>query len=177
MPKIQFTTTDGTTGEYELNQERMSVGRADDNHIVIPDGSVSSHHGEFTFDGSSWAFTDTGSTNGTKIGGERVESIPLYSNTGFVMGSVECAFISDEAASSGASESQASWEAEESPPSRAASFSASSSGSRAINRSARVGFGPHKKAKDASRTMLMLLGVVGCLACLAAIFISMKMGA
>jgi predicted component of type VI protein secretion system len=174
MPKIQFTTTDGTTGEYELNQERMSVGRADDNQIVIPDGSVSSHHGEFTFDGASWAFTDTGSTNGTKVGGERVESIPLQASTAFVMGSVECAFICDDA---GATKAQASWEAEESPPSPAVSFSVSSSGNRSINRPARVGFGPHKKEKDGGRSMLMLLGVVGCLACLAAIFLSMKMGA
>ncbi len=173
MPKIQFTTTDGATGEYELNQERMSVGRADDNQIVIPDGSVSSHHGEFSFDGASWLFTDTGSTNGTKVGGERVDAVQLQSTPSFVLGSVECAYIADEAAPA---ESGGQWE-EEAPASYSAPVAAGGYGSRQIDRSARVGFGPHKKEKDGARSALMFLGVLGCLACLAAIFVSMKMGA
>ena len=176
MPKIQFTTTDGATGEYELNQERMSVGRADDNHIVIPDGSVSSHHGEFSFDGASWLFTDTGSTNGTKVGGERVDTVQLQSSPFFVLGSVECAYIADEAAHSQSAASNSQWE-EEAPATYSTPVAAGGYGSRPLDRSARVGFGPHKKEKDGSRSALMFLGVLGCLACLAAIFVSMKMGA
>ncbi len=173
MPKIQYTTTDGTTGEVELDQERMSVGRAEDNHVVIPDGSVSSRHAEISFDGSSWTLTDTGSTNGTKIGGERVETVNLDTTGAFTLGSVDCVFIGDPASTQTAS-----------PVTTARSSARSSTSStggyadKPYDRAARAGlFGPRKKEKDASRSMLMLLGVVALAACGAAVFMSMKMGA
>lgn len=173
MPKIQYTTTDGATGEVELDQERMSVGRADDNNIVIPDGSVSSRHAEISFDGSSWVLTDTGSTNGTKVGGQRVDSVNLDSTGAFTLGSVDCVFIGDGGSSQTASPVTTAR--------ASASSSTASSGSYAsqpYDRSARAGlFGPHKKEKDSSSAMLILFGVVGLAACGAAVFMSLKLGA
>ena len=172
MPKIQYTTTDGATGEVELDQERMSVGRADDNHIVIPDGSVSSHHAEIAFDGSSWVLTDTGSTNGTKVGGQRVETINLDATGAFVLGSVECVFIGDGGSNQTAPAVTAARSSSRSSPSSTGGYS-----SQGYDRTQRTGFGPHKKEKDSSRAMLVLLGVVGLTACGAAVFMSLKMGA
>ena len=171
MPKIQYTTTDGATGEVELDRERMSVGRADDNHIVIPDGSVSSHHAEIAFDGTSWVLTDTGSTNGTKAGGQRVDTVNLDVSPSFALGSVECVFIGD-----GGSSRTASAVTEARSSSRSSSTATGGYASQTYDRSRRTGFGPHKKEKDSSRAMVMLLGVVGLLACGAAVFMSMKMG-
>ena len=172
MPKIQYTTTDGTTGEVELDQERMSIGRSDDNNIVIPDGSVSSHHAEVSFDGSSWLLTDTGSTNGTKVGGERVDAVHLDASPSFVLGSVDCVFIGDGGGSQTASPVTAARSS-----SRSSTASSGGYASQPYDRSRRTGFGPHKKEKDSSRAMLMLLGVLGLAACGAAVFMSMKMGA
>ena len=172
MPKIQYTTTDGATGEIELDQERMSVGRADDNNIVIPDGSVSSRHAEIAFDGSSWVLTDTGSTNGTKVGGQRVETINLDATGAFVLGSVECVFIGDGGSNQTAPAVTAARSSSRSSPSSTGGYS-----SQPYDRSQRVGFGPPKKEKDSSGAMLMLLGVVGLAACGAAVFMSLKMGA
>lgn len=172
MPKIQFTTTDGATGEVELDQERMSVGRADDNNIVIPDGSVSSHHAEIAFDGSSWVLTDTGSTNGTKVGGQRVDTVNLDSAGSFVLGSVECVFIGEGGASQTASPVTTARSS-----ARSSSTSTSGYSSQPYDRSLRTGFGPHKKEKDSSRALLILFGVLGLAACGAAIFMSLKMGA
>jgi hypothetical protein len=67
MPRIQFTTPAGASGVLELDAERMSLGRADDNMLIIADDSVSSHHGEVAFDGNSWTFTDLGSNLATWI--------------------------------------------------------------------------------------------------------------
>lgn len=174
MPKIQYTTTDGTTGEVELDQEHLSVGRSDDNNIVIPDGSVSSRHAEISFDGSSWVLTDTGSTNGTKVGGQRVDTVNLDSTGAFTLGSVDCVFIGDGGASQTASPVTT---ARSSGRSSTASSSSSGYFSQPYDRAARAGlFGPHKKEKDSSRAMLMLLGVLGLAACGAAIFMSLKMG-
>ena len=171
MPKIQFTTTDGATGEVELDQERMSVGRADDNHIVIPDGSVSSHHAEIAFDGSSWVLTDTGSTNGTKVGGQRVETVNLDATGAFTLGSVECVFVGDVAASHTASSAPAARTS-----SHAATMSSGGYSGQAYDRSQRTGFGPHKKEKDGARSALMAFGFVALLACGAAVFMATKMG-
>jgi hypothetical protein len=172
MPKIQYTTPDGVSGEVEVSGERMSIGRADDNAIVIADGSVSSRHGEIEQQGGAWVLTDLGSTNGTKIGGERVERVDLAPGTSFTLGSVECVFLGDgeEAAASDADEST--------PAAPARSFSASSGdyGSRPCDRSARRGFGPKKKVKDSSRSMLMLLGFVALAVCAAAMFMFTKLG-
>lgn len=175
MPKIQFTTTDGATGEVELDQERMTIGRADDNSIVIPDGSVSSHHAEITFDGSSWVLTDTGSTNGTKVGGQRVETVNLDSTGAFTLGSVDCVFVGD----GGSAQTAAPAASARLSLGGASSTTTSSSGysSQPYDRSLRTGFGPRKKEKGSGAGLLMLLGVLGLAACGAAIFMSLKMGA
>lgn len=173
MPKIQFTTTDGATGEVELDQERMSVGRADDNNIVIPDGSVSSHHAEIAFDGSSWVLTDdTGSTNGTKVGGQRVDTVNLDSAGSFVLGSVECVFIGEGGASPAASPVTTARSS-----ARSSSTSTSGYSSPALRPLFAHGIWPSQKEKDSSRALLILFGVLGLAACGAAIFMSLKMGA
>ena len=77
MARITLQTPDGNAFEAELTAATMTVGRADDNDLEIPDGSVSSHHGQFANEDGQWVFTDLGSTNGTKINGERVERVEL----------------------------------------------------------------------------------------------------
>lgn len=165
MPRIQFTTPDGASGALELDAERMSVGRADDNQLVIADDSVSSHHGEFAFDGSTWTFTDLGSTNGTKVGGSRVENVILTSGGAFQLGNVNCVFFGD-----GEEEAYSSQSATVSTPS-------SGYGVLPYNGRMRTGFGPKVKQKNPGGAMLTLLGVAGLLACGAAVYFANLMGA
>jgi pSer/pThr/pTyr-binding forkhead associated (FHA) protein len=165
MPRIQFTTPDGASGTLELDAERMSVGRADDNQLIIADDSVSSHHGEFAFDGSSWTLTDQGSTNGTKVGGARVENVHLASGAAFQLGNVNCVFLGD-----GEEEAYA-----DAP--MTATTSSSGYGLLPYNGSLRQGFGPKVKQKNPGAAMLTLLGVVGILACGAAVYFANQMGA
>jgi pSer/pThr/pTyr-binding forkhead associated (FHA) protein len=165
MPSIQYTTPSGASGLLEITAERMSLGRADDNQLVLADDSVSSHHGEVSFDGSTWIFTDLGSTNGTKISGERVEALQLGHGGSFTLGDVECVFVGDEEAP-----------AEEAP--RAAASRTSSGGayaSRPYDRSLRTGFGPKKVVKGASSAGLIALGFLGLLACAAAAYFASEL--
>ena len=165
MPRIQFTTPDGASGTLELDAERMSVGRADDNQLIIAEDSVSSHHGEFTFDGSSWTLTDLGSTNGTKIGGSRVDTVNLTPGGAFQLGNVNCVFVGD---------------AEEdvySAPTVSVSTSSGGYGSQPYNGKLRTGFGPKVKEKNPGGALLTLLGVAGLLACGAAVYFATQMGA
>ncbi len=165
MPRIQFTTPDGASGALELDAERMSLGRADDNQLVISDDSVSSHHGEVTFDGSSWTLTDLGSTNGTKIDGSRVESVNLSSGAAFQLGNVNCVFVGD------------GEEAAYAAPTMTVSTPSSGYGSHPYNSKLRRGFGPKVKEKSSGGSLLTLLGFVGLLACGAAVYFAMQMGA
>lgn len=168
MAKIQYTTPEGATGELELTADRMTLGRADDNLLIIDDASVSSHHGEVTLDGDSWILTDLGSTNGTKVGGQRVERVELGTGGNFALGNVECVFVGDYAAPAAAPAYSA-------PVTR--SMSSGGYGSTAIDRSRRKGFGPKAKEKNPGNGLLMLLGVVALLACGAAVFMFTQMGA
>ncbi len=160
MAKIQYTTPEGATSEVELNAEHLPLGRADDNAIVIAHDSVSSHHGEFTFDGTSWVFTDLGSTNGTAINGQLVESLEMTNGGVFNIGHVECVFYGD----------YAETEAPAAHGARSHTVSNSGYGSMPIDRSRRTGFGPKSKPKSNGYAPLYLLGLIGLGACGYAIF-------
>jgi pSer/pThr/pTyr-binding forkhead associated (FHA) protein len=164
MPSIQFTTPSGSSGLLEISAERMSLGRADDNQLVLTDDSVSSHHGEVSFDGAAWIFSDLGSTNGTKINGARVEALQLEHGGSFTLGDVECVFIVDEEAPAAA-------------PARAASRTVSSGGyaATAYDRSLRTGFGPKKVVKGSSSAGLIALGFLGLLASGAAFYFASQL--
>jgi len=60
----------------------ITVGRADDNHIVLPanvDVAASSHHCELRNQNNALVLVDTNSTNGTWVYGQRVTTVPLAS--------------------------------------------------------------------------------------------------
>jgi pSer/pThr/pTyr-binding forkhead associated (FHA) protein len=163
MPSIQFTTPSGSSGQLDITAERMSLGRAEDNQLIISDDSVSSHHGEVSFDGSTWIFTDLGSTNGTKINGERVEALQLDHGGSFTLGDVECMFIGDEEAPAA--------------PARGASRTVSSGSfaSRPYDRSRRTGFGPKAAVKGSGSGTLIGVGILGLLACGAAVYFASQL--
>lgn len=165
MPKIQFTTPEGASGEVELTAERTTLGRSEDNMVVIPDDSMSGNHAEITFTGDMWVLTDLGSTNGTKIGGERVEQVQLVSGGAFTLGSVECAFFDENAPAEQYSSEQP-----------AATYTASGYGAAPYQASLRRGFGPKKKEKGGSGAIIGL-GVLAILVCIAAAFMVSQMSA
>lgn len=55
-----------------------SIGRDVNNAIVVDDSFVSAEHAMLTFRGRAWYVEDRGSTNGTWVNGQRVDSfMPL----------------------------------------------------------------------------------------------------
>jgi uncharacterized SAM-binding protein YcdF (DUF218 family) len=56
-----------------------TLGRAPDNTIVLPDGSVSAHHAAVRQDRGQWWVEDLGSTNGTAVNESWVrDATPFY---------------------------------------------------------------------------------------------------
>lgn len=186
MPRLKLTTPDGASLEFEIPAEKSRIGRAEDNDIVIPDGSVSSYHGEITLTDSGIHFHDRGSTNGTHVNGERVEEADIPWGGDFKLGNCPTVLVGDgvepEAAEEAVEEAPAAEETYEAPEVPAAMASGpaaviSGLGSTPCPSSMRRGFGPKTKAKDSAGSMVMLLGVVALITCAAAAFMIMNMGA
>ena len=58
---------------YSLRQGTTSIGRSDENDIVVADPRVSRLHAKITLDDSRCTLTDLGGSNGTFVNGERVQ--------------------------------------------------------------------------------------------------------
>ena len=56
-----------------LVRDQMRVGRRQSCDIWLNYDNVSGYHGELTFLNGVWQVTDLGSTNGTRVNGERVQ--------------------------------------------------------------------------------------------------------
>jgi ABC transport system ATP-binding/permease protein len=65
------------------------VGRDPECHIVLADPYVSWRHGVLRADGDAWIFEDTGSTNGTFLGPDRVTRTEIRAVTELRLGHVE----------------------------------------------------------------------------------------
>lgn len=182
MPKIQLITPDGTQLEFELTMDRATVGRAEDNDIVVPDSSVSSRHGEILLNGKNIDLVDLGSTNGTFVGGERVERAAIKPGGKFKFGNVEGLLIggdiSTETDEKGLSatpeeeESHSSWSGEPT-----ASAVIGGLGATPCPVRQRRGFGPKVKQKDTVASLAVMIGLISLLVCAGAIFLISKMGA
>ncbi len=71
---------DGPAGSIktEITGKRLSLGRTPDNDIVVADNAASSKHCEIYEDNGVLMLKDLGSSNGTFVNGQRVQSTPLW---------------------------------------------------------------------------------------------------
>jgi pSer/pThr/pTyr-binding forkhead associated (FHA) protein len=82
--------TQGLTGRvHELNVDRTTIGRVEDNLFQIAEPSVSSHHCEVLLRGSDVVIKDLNSTNGTFINGEQINESVLKPGQTLRLGQIE----------------------------------------------------------------------------------------
>src|SRR5580704_13919937 len=89
MSKLVILNQGMTGRTFELNIERTTVGRVEDNTFQIADGSVSSHHAEIILRGSDILIRDLGSTNGTFINNDKITETVLKPGQTLRFGQVE----------------------------------------------------------------------------------------
>ena len=63
--------------QRELTTERLTIGRATDNDIVLAAAAVSGHHAIIEKKGTSFVLMDNDSSNGVFVDGTRIERHPL----------------------------------------------------------------------------------------------------
>jgi len=89
MAKLVILNQGMTGRSIELNVERTTVGRVDDNTFQIADASVSSHHAEILLRGSDIVVKDLNSTNGTFINNDKISEATLKAGQTLRFGQVE----------------------------------------------------------------------------------------
>lgn len=88
MARIVFTLEDGTEIETELDSDVITIGRHEDSIVVLPSGSVSSHHATIKRRGESFYVQDLGTTNGTRLNGVEVEEAKLEDGDQLTFGDI-----------------------------------------------------------------------------------------
>jgi pSer/pThr/pTyr-binding forkhead associated (FHA) protein len=89
MSKLVLLSEGFAGRTYELNVEKTTVGRVEDNAFQIAEPSVSSHHAEIILRGNDVVIKDLNSTNGTFINGEKVSESVLKPGQVLKFGQVE----------------------------------------------------------------------------------------
>lgn len=91
MTKLIFTDKNYSGQVYELSREKTTVGRGDQNNLVIRESSLSTVHCEIRVNGSEVIVRDLGSRNGTFINGVQLtnQQSQLKSGQAVRFGSVE----------------------------------------------------------------------------------------
>ena len=77
---------------YQVQGDRIRVGRGNSNHLIIDDQAVSNIHCEFIRDPKSgqWIFRDLGSTNGSQLNGHHTncDAMSVVDGDEIVLGNV-----------------------------------------------------------------------------------------
>jgi pSer/pThr/pTyr-binding forkhead associated (FHA) protein len=99
MAKLVLLSQGLTGRSHELNVDKTTIGRVEDNTFPITEPSVSSHHCEILLRGSDVVVKDLNSTNGTFINGEKVTESVLKPGQILRLGQIELRLETDTASS------------------------------------------------------------------------------
>lgn len=75
--RLRLTTPDGASRSVDFDGTELTIGRAADNDLVLPDGRVSRHHARLIGRRGTLVYIDLGSTNGSRVNGVTVGELVL----------------------------------------------------------------------------------------------------
>lgn len=78
---------------FPLAERKNTIGRLEDNHIMLDDSSVSRHHAEINLEGMVFRIQDLKAANGTKVNGQKIDSQILKENDKLEFGRVKMMFV------------------------------------------------------------------------------------
>lgn len=97
MPKLLISLPDGTQVPVDLVNGETFIGRDPENGIAIDDESLSGNHARFVVADGTCVLEDLGSTNGTFVNGEQIQSVQLSHGDQLQFGSLIAVFESEVA--------------------------------------------------------------------------------
>jgi hypothetical protein len=75
--RLRIVEPNGGQRVVEFDGTSLTIGRASDNDLVLPDGRVSRHHARLSGRRGTLVFSDLGSTNGSRVNGVVVGELVL----------------------------------------------------------------------------------------------------
>jgi sigma-B regulation protein RsbU (phosphoserine phosphatase) len=97
-PRLIYTNPDGPQ-TVALESQSVSIGRAQDQDVVLQDRCVSRHHAAVVREGDSWFFIDENSSHGSFLHGARIQRVQLKHGDELYLGASDGARIRVEFAS------------------------------------------------------------------------------
>jgi len=77
--------------------ETTTVGRGEDNSIILSNPTVSMNHARITFENGNWEVEDLGSANGIIVNGKRLSKAILKPDVSYIIGETAFRFIEESA--------------------------------------------------------------------------------
>lgn len=93
-PSLVIVTSDRTWSVNIADMERVSIGRDESCSLFIDAENVSRRHAEVRYEGDSFLLKDLNSTNGTWLGGHKIDQYILKDGDTFRIGSAQIVFKS-----------------------------------------------------------------------------------
>jgi hypothetical protein len=95
MVKLVVLTAGSNGRTHDLNVDKTTIGRVEDNTFQIADPSVSSHHCEVLLRGSDVVIHDLNSTNGSFINNEKISESVLKPGQTLRLGQIELQLLTE----------------------------------------------------------------------------------
>jgi pSer/pThr/pTyr-binding forkhead associated (FHA) protein len=95
MAKLVVLSAGMNGRTHDLNVDKTTIGRVDDNTFQIADPSVSSHHCEVELRGTDVIIKDLNSTNGSFINGEKISESVLKPGQTLRLGQIELQLLTE----------------------------------------------------------------------------------
>lgn len=95
MAKLVVLSAGMNGRTHELNVDKTTVGRVEDNTFQIADPSVSSHHCEVLLRGTEVVVKDLNSTNGSFINGDKISESVLKPGQTLKLGQIELQLLTE----------------------------------------------------------------------------------
>jgi hypothetical protein len=89
---------DGATRTVRLGTSTVTIGRLPGNEVVLKDAGASRRHAEVRERDGGYVLTDLGSTNGTQVNGETVQSRALADGDRITIGTTVIRFVEGSSA-------------------------------------------------------------------------------
>jgi hypothetical protein len=83
---------DGAVRTVPVHRDSVTIGRLPDCDVVIEDKGASRRHAQLKRKGATYTLTDLGSTNGTKLNGETIQSRELHNGDKITIGTTVLEF-------------------------------------------------------------------------------------
>jgi adenylate cyclase len=96
MPYIHKKNGDDKTSNYPIVNKSTTIGRSDENDIVLRNVGISRKHVKIYKKAKNYFLADLGSSNGTKVNGKFIQKIKLSHNDVISIGTCDLIFFTDE---------------------------------------------------------------------------------